>query len=120
MPRFSFNPLRAAALVDAVANHQRLKIVMMLRDCEMDVKSITAELEMAQSAVSQHLKKLRDAKILKTRRDAQTIYYSVANPGAITLIDAAIEAVTPPPTLRGAMFGPHLPDVRTEPLAKMA
>ncbi|WP_107341883.1 ArsR/SmtB family transcription factor [Agrobacterium pusense] len=120
MPKYSFDPLLAADLVDALANCQRFKIVSMLRDGEMDVKSITAELDMAQSAVSQHLKKLRDTKVLKTRRDAQTIFYSVANRSAITLIDAAVEAMSSPPTTPSVMFGPHLPKALMEPLVTRA
>ena len=116
MPKYSFDPLRAADLVDAVANHHRFKIVSMLRDGEMDVKSITAELNMTQSAVSQHLKKLRDTKVLKTRRDAQTIFYSVANRSVLSLIDGVIEAMFPPPTIPNVMFGPHLPEIPVEPI----
>lgn len=115
MPKYSFDPLVAAELVDALANYQRFKIVSMLREGEMDVTSITAELDMAQSAVSQHLKKLRDAKVVKTRREAQTVFYSVANRGAIALIEAAIEAMSTPPSVPGVMFGPPRPKALMEP-----
>jgi DNA-binding transcriptional ArsR family regulator len=54
----------------------RLQILGLLLDGEWDVTSLTAAIGLSQSALSQHLKKLRDAKLVHTRRDAQVICYT--------------------------------------------
>ena len=61
-----------------VGNDVRLKILYLLEEenelCVCDLADI---LEMTIPAVSQHLRKLKDGNILQTRRNAQTIYYSL-------------------------------------------
>jgi DNA-binding transcriptional ArsR family regulator len=60
-------------------NLQRLKILYLLHaHKEMCVCDIAEVLALTDSAVSQHLRKLKDRNIVKTRRDKQTIYYSLA------------------------------------------
>ena len=46
---------------------------------------------LSQSALSQHLSKLRAQKLVKTRRDAQTIYYRLVDPAAIRIIETLSE-----------------------------
>ena len=59
-------------------NAQRLKILYLLyAHKEMCVCDISEVLGMTDSAVSQHLRKLKDKNLVDTRRDAQTIYYSI-------------------------------------------
>jgi DNA-binding transcriptional ArsR family regulator len=59
-------------------NVQRLKILYLLyAHKEMCVCDITEVLGMTDSAVSQHLRKLKDKNLVRTRRDSQTIYYSL-------------------------------------------
>jgi DNA-binding transcriptional ArsR family regulator len=53
---------------------------------EMSAGAIVKAAGLAQSAVSQHLAKLRDDKLVATRRDAQTIYYRIADPNAARII----------------------------------
>lgn len=85
---FTFDVVRATTLLAAIANHQRLRIVMMLMEGEREVGSISSELRLSQSAVSQHLKKLRDAKVVRTRRAAQLVFYSLASTEAERVIRA--------------------------------
>ena len=71
-------------LADSLAlagNIQRAKILYLLHaHKEMCVCDLAEVLEVTDSAVSQHLRKLKDNHIVKTRRQGQTIYYSlVAN-----------------------------------------
>jgi len=59
-------------------NLQRLKILYLLHaHKEMCVCDLAEVLELTDSAVSQHLRKLKDKNIVDTRRDRQTIYYSL-------------------------------------------
>jgi len=66
----------AAALLSAMANPKRLLILRSLVKGEVAVGVLATQVGLSQSALSQHLSKLRAQKLVKTRRDAQTIYYS--------------------------------------------
>lgn len=66
----------AAGLLSAMANPKRLMILCCLVKGEIAVGALANQVGLSQSALSQHLSKLRAQKLVKTRRDAQTIYYS--------------------------------------------
>ena len=72
----------AAQLLTALANEHRLAILCELVEGERSVGSLVDAVGLAQSALSQHLAKLRAASIVATRRDAQTIYYRLASAAA--------------------------------------
>ena len=72
----------AARLLTALANKRRLAILCELIEGERSVGSLVGAVGLAQSALSQHLAKLRAAGIVATRRDAQTIYYRLASAAA--------------------------------------
>lgn len=61
-----------------LANAKRLMILCRLLEGEMSVLALAAAVGLSQSALSQHLAKLRQANLVTTRRDAQTIHYSLA------------------------------------------
>lgn len=76
-----------AELLSVVANPVRLKILMLLvQEEEVSVKTIASHVESSQSAVSQHLAKLRRKGLVGSRRDAQTIYYSSRSPIVFALL----------------------------------
>ena len=64
----------AAGLLTALANAHRLAILCELVEGERSVGALVEAVGLTQSALSQHLAKLRAAGIVATRRDAQTIY----------------------------------------------
>ena len=65
-------------LFEVSGNIQRLKILYILNVFdEMCVCDISEVLEISTSAVSQHIRKMKDSNILKSRRSAQTIFYSL-------------------------------------------
>lgn len=67
-----------AESLDVAGNLQRLKILYLLHaHKEMCVCDLAEALELTDSAVSQHLRKLKDKNIVETRREGQTIYYSL-------------------------------------------
>ena len=66
----------ACKLLDAMSNAKRLQVLALLSDGEMAVGALAEKVELSQSALSQHLSKLRAAGLVSTRREAQTIYYS--------------------------------------------
>jgi DNA-binding transcriptional ArsR family regulator len=80
--------VQAAKLLSAVANAKRLVILSILSKQETSVGSLAEQVGLSQSALSQHLAKLRGAKLVDTRRDAQTIYYSCYGDRAYRLLGA--------------------------------
>lgn len=73
------NAERASELLGAMANPRRLMVLCRLVDGEKSVTALAAAVNLSQSALSQHLAKLRERGLVATRRDAQTIYYSLAS-----------------------------------------
>ena len=78
----------AGALLKAMANEKRLVILCHLLQGEKSVGEMEELLDLSQSALSQHLARLRVAKIVKTRRSAQTIYYSLNGVNAEVILTA--------------------------------
>ena len=70
------NAESAAAFLALMGNEKRLLIVAHLMDDELSVGAITEKVQLSQSALSQHLAKLRALDLVETRRDRQMIYYS--------------------------------------------
>ena len=67
-----------ADLLAVAGNSQRLKILYLLHaHHEMCVCDLAEVLELTDSAVSQHLRRLKDKNVVKTRREGQTIFYSL-------------------------------------------
>jgi DNA-binding transcriptional ArsR family regulator len=81
----------AAELLKLLANDQRLIILCRLNDAEMSVSELGEYVSLAQSALSQHLAKLRAHGLVSTRRDGQNVYYRLANPTAQKLVGALCE-----------------------------
>jgi DNA-binding transcriptional ArsR family regulator len=68
----------AAGLMKALGNESRLMILCTLAEGERSVGELNAMIPLSQSALSQQLARLRGQGIVKTRRESQTIYYSLA------------------------------------------
>lgn len=81
----------AAELLKLLANDQRLIILCRLSGEEMSVSELGEYVDLAQSALSQHLAKLRGQGLVATRREGQNIYYRLANPTAQKLVGALCE-----------------------------
>jgi len=67
----------AVQLLKSISNESRLLILCRLSQEQLSVNELAAFAKLSQSAVSQHLAKLREAKLVTTRREQQTIYYSL-------------------------------------------
>ena len=68
----------AARLLKALANEKRLLLLCRLVEGECSVGQLNAHVDLSQSALSQHLAVLREDGLVTTRREAQTIYYALA------------------------------------------
>ncbi len=67
----------AARLLKALGNEQRLLILCNLLERPMSVGELNQRMDLSQSALSQHLALLREASLVDTQRDAQSIHYSL-------------------------------------------
>lgn len=83
--------VEAARLLKLLANEQRLTVLCRLSGAEMSVTELGQHVNLSQSALSQHLAKLRADGLVATRRDAQTIYYRLSDPIAQRLIGVLCE-----------------------------
>lgn len=73
----------AAGLLRALANEQRLMILCHLVPGPLSVGQLNERVPLSQSALSQHLAVLRQAAVVRTKRQSQTVYYSLT-PGLVT------------------------------------
>jgi len=78
----------ASDFLSAMANPKRLLILRVLVGGEIAVGALAAKVGLSQSALSQHLSKLRAQNLVTTRRDAQTIYYSSKSAAVLTILDS--------------------------------
>ncbi len=69
----------ATKQLKALANVNRLTILCVLCKGELSVSELNELVDISQSALSQHLAKLREDKIVTSRRSSQTIYYSISD-----------------------------------------
>ena len=86
------NAGQAADLLKLLANEQRLLVLCLLVEGERSVGQINEEIALSQSALSQHLAKLRAQGLVETRREAQTIYYRLP-PGPAKRVLGALHEI---------------------------
>jgi DNA-binding transcriptional ArsR family regulator len=87
---------QAAGLLRALANEQRLLILCHLSAVgELSVSALGQRLDLSQSALSQHLSRLREDGIVAFRREAQTLFYHIADEKAAELLGLLHEMYCP-------------------------
>ena len=92
----SFDKMQASAeeastLLKSMANENRLLILCQLVEGEKSVSELQRHLPLSQSALSQHLAVLRRERLVKTRRSAQSIYYSLASAEATAVLSTLFD-----------------------------
>jgi DNA-binding transcriptional ArsR family regulator len=80
------NATEAVTLLKSLANESRLMIMCVLTEGELSVGQLNQRIKLSQSALSQHLAVLREQGLVNTRRESQTIYYSLADSPAMNVI----------------------------------
>ncbi|PPD46493.1 MAG: transcriptional regulator [Methylocystis sp.] len=70
---------QAESFLKALANRHRLMVLCELHKGELSVTKLQAAIGLSQSSLSQHLARLREDNLVKTRRESQTIFYSLAD-----------------------------------------
>ncbi len=89
------NAGQAADLLKSMAHPVRLLLLCLLADREYSVSELNLEVRISQSALSQHLARLRREQLVTTRRAAQSIHYRLANPAVTRIIQTLQEAYCP-------------------------
>jgi len=87
LERIQDNARRASTLLKAMSNQHRLMILCQLVPGEKCVGELEQIVGLSQSALSQHLARLRRDNLVATRREAQTIHYSLAGEEASAVIE---------------------------------
>ena len=82
-----------AELFKVFGDSTRIKILYVLFQAEMCVCDIAQLLNMGQSAISHQLRVLKQAKLVKSRRDGKTMFYSLADSHVRTIIDQGFEHI---------------------------
>lgn len=86
-----------AVTLKAMGNGKRLMVLCKLAEAgEMRVGVLAEAVGLSQSALSQHLARLRGDELVATRRDSQTIWYRIADPRIETLMDGLHRAYCVP------------------------
>lgn len=83
--------LRLSKLFKVFGDVTRMRMLFALYEAELCVCALTELLEMDQSAVSHQLRVLKDAKLVRCRRDGKTVFYSLADEHVRTMIAQAYE-----------------------------
>ncbi len=86
MQRLAPKAQEAESFLKALANRHRLMILCELHEGEASVSALQQAVGLAQSSLSQHLARLREDELVKTRRQSQAIFYSLANPHVSRMI----------------------------------
>ena len=100
--RLAAQSAEAAKMLRVLANEQRLLILChLLAAGEMPVSALVVNLALSQSALSQHLARLRDEGVVRYRREAQSLIYSVVDHKASQLVALLSEIYCPELTEKG-------------------
>jgi len=96
LDRFEASASEAAGLLRALSNERRLMILCQLGDRELSVGQMLPLVGLSQSALSQHLARLREEGLVATRRHGTTIFYRIAEPAVLKVIAVLAEIYCPP------------------------
>ena len=77
-----------------IADSTRVRILYVLEESEMCVCDLAALLGMTQSAISHQLRALKNARLVKARRDGKTVFYSLADQHVKTILDQGLEHIS--------------------------
>ena len=78
---------KASELMKTLGHKDRLMVLCHLTGGEKSVGELASLLQIPQSPLSQHLARMRKESLVTTRREAQTIYYSIASAEAAQIVE---------------------------------
>ena len=87
LAQFAGQAAEAVSVLKSIAHEGRLLVLCYLSEAgEMSVGELAGRIGLSQSALSQHLAKLRAQGLVATRKQAQTVYYRIDQPKVLTLL----------------------------------
>ena len=87
LARFAGQAAEAVAALKLIAHEGRLLVLCYLSEAgELSVGELVGRIGLSQSALSQHLAKLRAEGLVATRKSSQTVYYRIAEPRVLSLL----------------------------------
>lgn len=89
------NSKQASDFLKSMANENRLMILCSLIEGEISVSELNNQISLSQSALSQHLASLREAGLVVSRRQSQTIYYRLNGDNAVRVLTVLKEIFCP-------------------------
>lgn len=90
----------AARFLRSLANANRLMVLCALTEGELSVSELNERVPLSQSALSQHLAVLREENLVLTRRESQTIFYSLPPGPALSILEVLHSSFCAPPEQR--------------------
>lgn len=97
MDQFQQSANEAARLLKSLSNEHRLMLLCQLNDGEKQVSQLQVGAGLSQSALSQHLARLRDDGLVATRREGTAVFYRIQDPAALRVIAVLADIYCPPP-----------------------
>ena len=91
MTEMQENAEKAADFLRFLANPNRLMILCMLMEGERCAGELEEQLNISQSALSQHLALMREGDIIESRKEAQKVFYSIKDGGASEILGVLYE-----------------------------
>ena len=93
---FAGQAAEAVSVLKSIAHEGRLLVLCYLSEVgEMSVGDLAERVGLSQSALSQHLAKLRAEGLVATRKQAQTVYYRIDQPKVLTLLSVLHDLYCP-------------------------
>jgi len=96
LERFQANAGDASRLLKALSNEHRLMILCQIGEGERQVSDL--QVGLSQSALSQHLARLREDGLVSARKSGTAVFYRIADPAALKVIGVLAEIFCPPET----------------------
>jgi len=90
---FENDAAHVAELFRAFSDTRRVRIISLIVEQELNVSVLAELVGVSESAVSHHMRGLRQMKIVRTRRDGKEVYYSVIDPHIIELFQQGVRHV---------------------------
>lgn len=98
---FESQATEVAAILRELGNERRLMILCKLVEWgEANVSALAEAVGLSQSALSQHLARMRDEKLVTFRRESQVLWYRIADPRIEQLLSTLQTLFCPPPKRR--------------------
>ena len=115
LQRMHANAIRASEMMKLLGHPHRLMILCELIEGERSVSELSERIGINQSPLSQHLARMRHEGVVESRRDAQTVYYSLTGPEVESIISTLYGLYCEPALAKGrrVVRGPGAASRRT-------